>query len=193
MVHTIKILQTSHHCFHMFHHMKQMQQHLTGAAAEPLPDPCMHNPGSFARTRSQLKKSWCECAFYIVYSNNCISLNSWWFADLEAIALRMSHIKNKILVLSGKGGVGKSTFAAQLAFALADQGKEVSFILIPLLGNCCRTGRRLRPILTVLLLGVVVSCATSYICLLVLGVEGMVPFSLGIVYHIEILTPYCSA
>jgi Mrp family chromosome partitioning ATPase len=46
-------------------------------------------------------------------------------ADLEAIAVRMSHIKNKILVLSGKGGVGKSTFAAQLAFALAEQGKEV--------------------------------------------------------------------
>ena len=30
-----------------------------------------------------------------------------------------------LLVLSGKGGVGKSTFAAQLAFALAARGKEV--------------------------------------------------------------------
>lgn len=37
----------------------------------------------------------------------------------------MSKIKNKLLVLSGKGGVGKSTFATQLAFALAAQGKEV--------------------------------------------------------------------
>lgn len=46
-------------------------------------------------------------------------------ADLAAIAERMSKVKNKLLVLSGKGGVGKSTFATQLAFALAAQGKEV--------------------------------------------------------------------
>lgn len=46
--------------------------------------------------------------------------------DLAAIAERLSTIKHKILVLSGKGGVGKSTFAAQLAFALAANGKEVS-------------------------------------------------------------------
>lgn len=46
-------------------------------------------------------------------------------ADLAAIAERMASVKNKLLVLSGKGGVGKSTFAAQLAFALAAQGKEV--------------------------------------------------------------------
>ena len=34
-------------------------------------------------------------------------------------------MRHKILVLSGKGGVGKSTLAAQLAFALAAAGKEV--------------------------------------------------------------------
>ena len=40
-------------------------------------------------------------------------------ADLVVIAERMATVKHKILVLSGKGGVGKSTFFAQLSFALA--------------------------------------------------------------------------
>lgn len=39
--------------------------------------------------------------------------------DIEPINQRMKSIKHKILVLSGKGGVGKSTFSAQLSFALA--------------------------------------------------------------------------
>ena len=40
-------------------------------------------------------------------------------ADLVVIAERMANGKHKIFVLSGKGGVGKSTFSAQLSFALA--------------------------------------------------------------------------
>eukprot|EP00775_Hariotina_reticulata_P011625 gene11625-11769_t len=54
--------------------------------------------------------------------------------DLAAIAERMSSIKNKLLVLSGKGGVGKSTFATQLAFELAAQGKEVGLLDIDICG-----------------------------------------------------------
>ena len=45
--------------------------------------------------------------------------------DLAAIEERMRSVKHKILVLSGKGGVGKSTVAAQLAFSLAGRGREV--------------------------------------------------------------------
>lgn len=42
---------------------------------------------------------------------------------------RMSSVKHKILVLSGKGGVGKSTFTAHLAHGLAaDDSKQVEFI-----------------------------------------------------------------
>ncbi|KAI8474023.1 MAG: P-loop containing nucleoside triphosphate hydrolase protein [Monoraphidium minutum] len=54
--------------------------------------------------------------------------------DLAAIAARLSSIKHKLLVLSGKGGVGKSTLAAQLAFALAAAGKEVGLLDLDICG-----------------------------------------------------------
>lgn len=40
-------------------------------------------------------------------------------SDLGKIKEKLSKIKHKILVLSGKGGVGKSTVAAQLALVLS--------------------------------------------------------------------------
>uniref|UniRef100_A0A0C9RIV0 Cytosolic Fe-S cluster assembly factor NBP35 n=1 Tax=Wollemia nobilis TaxID=56998 RepID=A0A0C9RIV0_9CONI len=54
--------------------------------------------------------------------------------DLLAIAERMSTVKHKILILSGKGGVGKSTFAAQLSFALAEQDRQVGLLDIDICG-----------------------------------------------------------
>ena len=41
---------------------------------------------------------------------------------------RMSRIKHKVLILSGKGGVGKSTASANLAFALHEAGKRVGLL-----------------------------------------------------------------
>jgi len=42
---------------------------------------------------------------------------------------RLAGVKRKILVLSGKGGVGKSTFTSQLGWALAaDEDIQVSFL-----------------------------------------------------------------
>ena len=39
----------------------------------------------------------------------------------------MSNVKHKFLILSGKGGVGKSTFTSQMAFTLAsDENIQVS-------------------------------------------------------------------
>ncbi|HYT18294.1 MAG TPA: P-loop NTPase, partial [Thermoplasmata archaeon] len=38
------------------------------------------------------------------------------------MAQRMSRIKHKIVVMSGKGGVGKSSVAANLAVVLAEDG-----------------------------------------------------------------------
>jgi Mrp family chromosome partitioning ATPase len=41
---------------------------------------------------------------------------------------RMGHIRRKLVVLSGKGGVGKSTVAANLALALAKHGHKVGLL-----------------------------------------------------------------
>lgn len=56
------------------------------------------------------------------------------FSDLVSIAERMATVKHKILVLSGKGGVGKSTFSAQLAFALAAMDFQVGLLDIDICG-----------------------------------------------------------
>jgi Mrp family chromosome partitioning ATPase len=47
---------------------------------------------------------------------------------------KLSQVKHKILVLSGKGGVGKSTFASQLAFSLAREGKQVGLLDVDICG-----------------------------------------------------------
>ncbi|MBL7177899.1 MAG: P-loop NTPase [Desulfobacteraceae bacterium] len=47
---------------------------------------------------------------------------------------RLSHIKNKILVMSGKGGVGKSSVAAYLSVALAKKGYQVGLMDVDLHG-----------------------------------------------------------
>ncbi|CAL9131857.1 unnamed protein product [Musa textilis] len=55
-------------------------------------------------------------------------------SDMVTIAERMAAIKHKILVLSGKGGVGKSTFSAQLSFALAEMDCQVGLLDIDICG-----------------------------------------------------------
>ncbi len=46
----------------------------------------------------------------------------------ERVHARMESVDHVILVLSGKGGVGKSTVAANLAFALATDGRRVGLM-----------------------------------------------------------------
>lgn len=48
--------------------------------------------------------------------------------DIEPMTNRLSHIKHKILVLSGKGGVGKSTLTKELGFALGRRGLTVGLV-----------------------------------------------------------------
>jgi Mrp family chromosome partitioning ATPase/predicted Fe-Mo cluster-binding NifX family protein len=50
------------------------------------------------------------------------------FTESEELANRLSRIKHKIMVLSGKGGVGKSTVATNIAVSLAMEGKKVGIL-----------------------------------------------------------------
>ncbi len=47
---------------------------------------------------------------------------------------RLGKIKNKILVISGKGGVGKSTVAVNIASVLASEGKKVGILDVDIHG-----------------------------------------------------------
>jgi len=54
--------------------------------------------------------------------------------EAENITKRLSHIRHKILVMSGKGGVGKSSIAAYLAVSLAGRGYRVGLMDVDLHG-----------------------------------------------------------
>jgi ATP-binding protein involved in chromosome partitioning len=56
------------------------------------------------------------------------------FIERQAIAARMCRIKHKLVVLSGKGGVGKSTVAVNLAVALSMAGKKVGLLDVDIHG-----------------------------------------------------------
>ena len=56
------------------------------------------------------------------------------FGKKAKIKETMARIKNKILVLSGKGGVGKSTVSVHLAVALAELGKDTGLLDVDLHG-----------------------------------------------------------
>ncbi len=54
--------------------------------------------------------------------------------DDALLRKRFSRIKHKIIVMSGKGGVGKSTVAVNLAVGLAQKGKKVGLLDIDIHG-----------------------------------------------------------
>jgi ATP-binding protein involved in chromosome partitioning len=55
-------------------------------------------------------------------------------AQEARLAERLEGIRHKVVVLSGKGGVGKSTIAVNLAVALAERGMQVGLLDIDLHG-----------------------------------------------------------
>eukprot|EP00053_Salpingoeca_punica_P016392 m.154249 g.154249 ORF g.154249 m.154249 type:complete len:319 (+) comp16955_c2_seq1:66-1022(+) len=55
--------------------------------------------------------------------------------DVGQVRQRMQAVHHKVLVLSGKGGVGKSTFTAQLAFGLASkEDRQVGVLDVDICG-----------------------------------------------------------
>jgi len=52
----------------------------------------------------------------------------------ERLKMRMAGIKNKILVMSGKGGVGKTTVAVNIAYGLAREGLNVGILDVDIHG-----------------------------------------------------------
>ncbi len=52
----------------------------------------------------------------------------------KMLAENLGRIKHKIVIISGKGGVGKSTIAVNLAYGLAVQGKKVGILDVDIHG-----------------------------------------------------------
>ncbi|MEJ2307475.1 MAG: Mrp/NBP35 family ATP-binding protein, partial [candidate division WOR-3 bacterium] len=52
----------------------------------------------------------------------------------EAITKNLSEVNKIVMVISGKGGVGKSTVASNLALALAEKGKKIGLLDIDIHG-----------------------------------------------------------
>jgi len=50
------------------------------------------------------------------------------YTESQPLRERMGRIRHKVMVLSGKGGVGKSTVAVNLAVALAMEGKRIGIL-----------------------------------------------------------------
>ena len=67
-------------------------------------------------------------------SGNCEHCKEKQNSDDCRIRSALSRIKNKIVVLSGKGGVGKSTVAVNLAYALAASGANVGLLDVDIHG-----------------------------------------------------------
>jgi len=56
------------------------------------------------------------------------------YLEAERLSDRLGRIRHKILVMSGKGGVGKSTLAANLAISLSLAGKRVGLLDVDIHG-----------------------------------------------------------
>jgi len=54
-----------------------------------------------------------------------------WLEEQMKIQKKLESIKHRVVVFSGKGGVGKTTVAVNLAIALGKLGKKVGLLDFP--------------------------------------------------------------
>src|SRR5262245_14586289 len=57
-------------------------------------------------------------------------------AQMKQVQARMAGIRHKLVIMSGKGGVGKSMTTVNLALALARLGNKVGLLDVDLNGPC---------------------------------------------------------
>lgn len=69
-------------------------------------------------------------------ANQCNDPKKEQYIQEQKIKQQLKKIKNKIAIISGKGGVGKSTVTANLAMAFAMQGKKVGVMDADIHGPC---------------------------------------------------------
>ncbi|AMD21333.1 HER054Cp [Eremothecium sinecaudum] len=96
---------------------------LKAEAPEHCPGPESENAGKGSACEGCANKEICE------------SLPKGPDPDIPIITERLANVKHKLLVLSGKGGVGKSTFSAMLSWALsADEDMQVGAMDLDICG-----------------------------------------------------------
>jgi Mrp family chromosome partitioning ATPase len=98
------------------------------SVTETIPNAC---PGT--RSEAAGKASSCEgCPNQKVCASGQASVVD---PAIDEIKQHLSSVRHKLVILSGKGGVGKTTFVSQLAFGLAqDTSKQVSVLDIDICG-----------------------------------------------------------
>jgi ATP-binding protein involved in chromosome partitioning len=69
-------------------------------------------------------------------ANQCNDAKKEEYLKKQKLKLKLSKIKHKIAIISGKGGVGKSTVTANLAIAFAMQGNRVGVLDADIHGPC---------------------------------------------------------
>jgi ATP-binding protein involved in chromosome partitioning len=69
-------------------------------------------------------------------SDGCNDQRKQKYEQEQKLKLKLSKIKHKIAIISGKGGVGKSTVTANLAMAFAMQGHKVGVLDADIHGPC---------------------------------------------------------